>query len=174
MMTNTNITITGNLTGDPELRFTPSGKAVANFTVAVTPREFRDGEWIDGETAFWRCSVWNGVAENVAESFARGTRVIVAGRVQARTWEDKNGEKRYTTEILVDEIGASVSFATISIRKIGRGGRPVADDFDTPTASPAADAPQTPENGTAGTDAPAAPAKPRTTRTRTARKATAK
>ena len=99
------ITVVGNLTADPELRFTPSGAAVANFTVASTPRTFdrQSNEWKDGETLFMRCSVWRDAAENVAESLQRGTRVIVTGRLKSRSYETKEGEKRTVIEMDVDE-----------------------------------------------------------------------
>jgi len=101
----TQTTIVGNLTTDPELRFTPSGAAVANFTVASTPRTFdkNSNEWKDGETLFMRCSVWRDAAENVAESLTRGTRVIVTGRLRSRSYE-KDGEKRYRTEIVASNV----------------------------------------------------------------------
>ncbi|MFM6847784.1 MAG: single-stranded DNA-binding protein, partial [Terrabacter sp.] len=107
MAGDTVITIIGNLTADPELRFTPSGAAVANFTVASTPRQFdrQSNEWKDGETLFMRCSVWRDAAENVAESLQRGMRVIVSGRLKSRSYETKEGEKRTVVEMDVDEIG---------------------------------------------------------------------
>ena len=106
MAGDTVITIIGNITGDPELRFTPSGAAVANFTVASTPRAFdrQSNEWKDGETLFMRCSVWRDAAENVAESLNRGTRVIVSGRLKSRSYETKEGEKRTVIEMEVDEV----------------------------------------------------------------------
>ena len=118
------LTIVGNLTGDPELRFTPSGAAVANFTVASTPRTFdrQSNEWKDGETLFMRCSVWRDAAENVAESLARGTRVIVTGRLKSRSYETKEGEKRTVTEMDVDEVGPSMKYATAKVNKTSRGG----------------------------------------------------
>ena len=107
MAGDTVITIIGNITGDPELRFTLSGAAVANFTVASTPRAFdrQSNEWKDGETLFMRCSVWRDAAENVAESLQRGTRVIVSGRLKSRSYETKEGEKRTVIEMEVDEVG---------------------------------------------------------------------
>ena len=122
----TPLTIVGNLTADPELRFTPSGAAVANFTVASTPRKFdrQTNEWKDGDTLFMRCSIWRDAAENVAESFNRGDRVIVQGRLTQRSYETKEGEKRSVVELEVDEIGASVRNATVSIKKAQRGGAP--------------------------------------------------
>src|SRR5437868_11170189 len=120
----TTITLVGNLTADPELRFTPSGAAVANFTVASTPRTFdrQSNEWKDGETLFMRCSVWREAAENVAESLQRGTRVIVSGRLRSRTYDTKEGEKRTVIELEVDEIGPSLRYATTKISKTSRGG----------------------------------------------------
>jgi single-strand DNA-binding protein len=118
------ITIIGNLTNDPELRFTPSGAAVANFTVASTPRTFdrQANEWKDGETLFLRCSVWRDAAENVAESLQRGTRVLVSGRLRSRTYETKEGEKRTVFELDVDEVGPSLRYATAKVAKTSRGG----------------------------------------------------
>ena len=118
------ITIIGNLTNDPELRFTPSGAAVANFTVASTPRTFdrQSNEWKDGETLFMRCSVWREAAENVAESLTRGTRVIVSGRLRSRTYDTKEGEKRTVVELEVDEVGPSLRYATAKVSKTSRGG----------------------------------------------------
>src|SRR5690606_14229239 len=108
------ITVVGNLTADPELRFTPSVAAVANFTVATTPRKFsRDtSEWEDGEPLFLRCSLWRQAAENVAESLSKGTRVIVQGRLVQRSYETSEGEKRTVMELQVDEIGPSLRYAT--------------------------------------------------------------
>jgi single-strand DNA-binding protein len=118
----TSITIVGNLTADPELRFTPSGAAVANFTVASTPRTFdkQSNEWKDGETLFMRCSVWREAAENVAESLHRGTRVIVQGRLKSRSYDTKEGEKRTVTELDVDEVGPSLRYASAKVTKAER------------------------------------------------------
>ena len=120
------ITVIGNLTADPELRFTPSGAAVANFTVASTPRAFdrQSNEWKDQETLFMRCSVWREAAENVAESLTKGTRVIVQGRLKARSYETKEGERRTSTELEVDEIGPSMKYATAKINRNSRGEKP--------------------------------------------------
>jgi single-strand DNA-binding protein len=120
----TTITIVGNLTADPELRFTPSGAAVANFTVASTPRAFdrQSNEWKDGETLFMRCSVWREAAENVAESLTRGTRVVVTGRLKSRSYETKEGEKRTVVEMDVDEVGPSLRYASAKVTKAQRGG----------------------------------------------------
>jgi single-strand DNA-binding protein len=116
------ITLIGNLTGDPELRFTPSGAAVANFTVACTPRTLdrQSNEWKDGETLFISCSVWRQVAENVAESLTRGARVVVHGRLKARSYDDRDGNKRTVFECDVEEIGASMRYATLKISKTSR------------------------------------------------------
>lgn len=120
----TTLTIIGNLTGDPELRFTPSGAAVANFTVASTPRTFdrQSNDWKDGETLFMRCSVWREVAENVAESLHKGTRVLVTGRLRSRSYETKEGEKRTVVEMEVDEIGPSLRYATTKVNRTQRSG----------------------------------------------------
>ena len=121
----TPITVVGNLTADPELRFTPSGAAVANFTVASTPRTFdrQTNEWKDAETLFMRCSVWREAAENAAESLTRGTRVVVSGRLVSRSWEDKEtGQKRTVMEMQVDEVGPSLRYATAKVTKTQRGG----------------------------------------------------
>ena len=124
MAGDTIITIVGNLTNDPELRFTPSGAAVANFTIASTPRTFdrQSNEWKDGETLFMRCSVWREAAENVAESLTRGTAVIAQGRLQSRSFETREGEKRTVVEMQVDEIGPSLRRATAKVTKAQRGG----------------------------------------------------
>jgi len=123
MAGDTVITVIGNITGDPELRFTPSGAAVANFTVASTPRAFdrQSNEWKDGETLFMRCSVWRDAAENVAESLNRGTRVIVSGRLKSRSYETKEGEKRTVIELEVDEVGPSLRYASAKVTKTQRG-----------------------------------------------------
>ncbi|WP_289032965.1 single-stranded DNA-binding protein [uncultured Arsenicicoccus sp.] len=118
------ITICGNLTADPELRFTPSGAAVATFTVASTPRSFdkASNEWRDGESLFMRCSVWREAAENVAESLTKGTRVVVTGRLTSRSWEDKEtGQKRSAMELQVDEVGPSLRYATAKVSRTQRG-----------------------------------------------------
>ncbi|USQ80044.1 single-stranded DNA-binding protein [Ornithinimicrobium faecis] len=119
----TPITIVGNLTADPELRFTPSGAAVANFTVASTPRQFdrQTNDWKDGETLFMRCSIWREAAENVAESLTRGARVVVTGRLVSRSWDSPEGEKRTVMEMQADEIGPSLRYATAKVTKAQRG-----------------------------------------------------
>jgi single-strand DNA-binding protein len=123
MAGDTVITVIGNLTSDPELRFTPSGAAVANFTVASTPRTLdrASGEWKDGEALFLRCNIWRQAAENVAESLTRGARVVVQGRLKQRSFETKEGEKRTVFELEVDEIGPSLRYATAKVNKVSRG-----------------------------------------------------
>ncbi|MEU4842075.1 single-stranded DNA-binding protein [Nocardia testacea] len=118
------ITVIGNLTADPELRFTPAGAAVANFTVASTPRIFdrNTNEWKDGEALFLRCNIWREAAENVAESLTRGSRVIVSGRLKQRSFETREGEKRTVIELEVDEVGPSLRYATAKVNKTSRGG----------------------------------------------------
>ncbi|MEX5269850.1 single-stranded DNA-binding protein [Kocuria sabuli] len=124
MAGDTVITVIGNLTADPELRFTPSGAAVANFTVASTPRTFdrQSNEWKDGETLFLRCSVWREAAENVAESLQKGMRVIVQGRLKSRSYETKEGERRTVTELDVDEVGPSLRYASAKVNRNARSG----------------------------------------------------
>ncbi|WP_239011004.1 single-stranded DNA-binding protein [Streptomyces sp. S-9] len=120
------ITVVGNLVDDPELRFTPSGAAVAKFRVASTPRTFdrQTNEWKDGESLFLTCSVWRQAAENVAESLQRGMRVIVQGRLKQRSYEDREGVKRTVYELDVEEVGASLRNATAKVTKTtGRGGQ---------------------------------------------------
>ncbi|MFV2017471.1 single-stranded DNA-binding protein [Micromonospora sp. LOL_023] len=124
MAGDTTITVIGNLTDDPELRFTPSGAAVAKFRVASTPR-FMDkasGEWKDGEALFLACTVWRQAAEHVAESLQRGARVIVSGRLRQRSYETREGEKRTVIELEVDEIGPSLRYATAKVQKMARSG----------------------------------------------------
>ena len=120
----TTITVIGNLTADPELRFTPNGAAVANFTVASTPRTFdrQTNEWKDGDAMFLNCSVWRQYAENVAESLSKGTRVIVSGRLKARSYETREGEKRTVFEIDVDEVGPALRYATAKVTRTQGGG----------------------------------------------------
>ncbi len=118
------ITVVGNLTADPELRFTPSGAAVANFTVASTPRTLdrQSGEWKDGDALFLRCNVWRQAAENAAESLTRGMRVVVQGRLRQRSFETREGEKRTVVEMEVDEVGPSLRYATAKVNKVSRQG----------------------------------------------------
>ena len=124
MANDTVITVVGNLTADPELRFTNSGIPVASFTVASTPRTFdrQSGEWKDGEALFLRCSIWRDAAENVAESLTKGTRVIVQGRLQQRSYTDREGNNRTSIELQVDEIGPSLRYATAKPTRTQRGG----------------------------------------------------
>ena len=123
MAGDTVITVVGNLTADPELRFTPSGAAVASFTIASTPRTFdrANNEWKDGEALFLRCSIWRQAAENVAESLQRGMRVVAQGRLKQRSYETREGEKRTVIELEVDEIGPSLSYATAKVNRTQRG-----------------------------------------------------
>jgi single-strand DNA-binding protein len=116
------ITVVGNLTDDPELRFTPSGAAVARFRVASTPRflDRQTNEWKDGEPLFLTCNIWRQAAENVAESLQRGARVVVTGRLRQRTYETREGEKRTVMELEVDEIGPSLKYATAKVQKMQR------------------------------------------------------
>lgn len=117
------ITLIGNLTADPELRFTPSGDGVANFTVASTPRTFdrQANEWKDGETLFMRCAAWRELSENVAETLLKGMRVVVTGRMKSRQYETKEGEKRTVIELEVDEIGPSLRYAIAKVERTQRG-----------------------------------------------------
>jgi single-strand DNA-binding protein len=144
------ITVIGNLTDDPELRFTPSGAAVAKFRVASTPRflDKQTNEWKDGEPLFLTCNVWRQAAENVAESLQRGARVIVSGRLRQRSYETREGEKRTVFELEVDEIGPSLRYATAKVQKMSRssgsgggygsgGNGGSASSFDDPWASAA-------------------------------------
>ena len=123
MAGDTIITVVGNLTADPELRFTPSGAAVASFTIASTPRSFdrNSNEWKDGEALFLRCSLWRQAAENAAESLTRGMRVIAQGRLQQRSYETREGEKRTVIELQVDEIGPSLKYASAKVNRTQRG-----------------------------------------------------
>ena len=120
----TNITMIGNLVNDPELRFTPSGAAVAKFTVASTPRylDKATNEWKDGDSLFLQCQIWRQAAENVAESLTRGMRVLVSGRLKQRSYETKEGEKRTVFEVEVDEVGPSLRNATAKVTKTTRQG----------------------------------------------------
>ncbi|MEU4557341.1 single-stranded DNA-binding protein [Actinoplanes sp. NPDC023936] len=120
----TTITVVGNLTDDPELRFTPSGAAVAKFRIASTPRTLdrQSGEWKDGEPLFLACNIWRDAAEHVAESLQRGARVIVQGRLRQRSYETREGEKRTVYELEVDEIGPSLRYATAKVQKMNRSG----------------------------------------------------
>ncbi|HEY3735887.1 MAG TPA: single-stranded DNA-binding protein [Jatrophihabitans sp.] len=123
MAGDTVITVVGNLTADPELRFTASGAAVASFTIASTPRSFdrQSNEWKDGEALFLRCSLWRQAAENAAESLTRGMRVIAQGRLQQRSYETREGEKRTVIELQVEEIGPSLRYASAKVNRSQRG-----------------------------------------------------
>ncbi len=124
MAGDTQITVVGNLVDDPELRFTPSGAAVANFRIASTPRTFdrQTNEWKDGEALFLSCSVWRQAAENVAESLQKGMRVVVQGNLRSRQYETREGEKRTVFEIQVDEVGPSLKYATAKVTRTQRSG----------------------------------------------------
>jgi single-strand DNA-binding protein len=117
------ITVVGNLTNDPELRFTPSGAAVASFTVASTPRTFdkNTNEWKDGDALFLSCSIWRQAAENVAESLTKGMRVIVQGSLKQRSYETREGEKRTVFEMTVEEVGPALKYATAKVTRAARG-----------------------------------------------------
>lgn len=140
----TNITVIGNLVDDPELRFTASGVAVANFRIASTPRMFdkASGEWKDGDSLFLSCSVWRQYAENVAESLTKGTRVIVTGRLKQRSYETQSGERRTVVEIEVDEVGPCLRNATAKVARVARDGGyggASGGGFTAPAATPPAD-----------------------------------
>jgi single-strand DNA-binding protein len=144
MAGDTTITLCGNLTADPELRFTEAGTPVANFTVASTPRTFNraTGEWEDGEALFMRCTIWQQAAENVAESLTRGARVVVQGRLKQRAFQTKEGEKRTVVELTVDEIGPSLRYASAEVTKNAKNGSgKVNPDLvtSTPGGTPAGD-----------------------------------
>lgn len=137
-------TIIGNLTADPELKFLQSGTAVANFTIASTPRTYdkTTGEWKDGETLYLRCSLWREAAENLAGSLTRGARVIATGKLRSRSWESNDGDKRTTIELEVEEIGASLRYATAAVTKTSGGKTPTKPK---PTDDPWSSAPATDE-----------------------------
>lgn len=118
------ITVIGNLTADPELRFTPSGSAVANFTIASTPRVFdrQTNDWKEGEALFLRASIWKEAAENVAETLTKGMRVIAQGRLRSRSYDTKEGERRTVMELEIDEIGPSLRFASAKVTRTQRSG----------------------------------------------------
>ncbi|HZE01654.1 MAG TPA: single-stranded DNA-binding protein [Pseudonocardiaceae bacterium] len=162
MAGDTIITVIGNLTADPELRFTPSGAAVANFTVASTPRTFdrQSGEWKDGEALFLRCNIWRQAAENTAESLTRGMRVIVSGRLRQRSFETREGEKRTVMEMEVDEVGPSLRYATAKVNKAtrqggasGSGGYGASGSSGGPADDPWSSAPQAGASAGAGNGA---------------------
>lgn len=143
MAGDTVITVIGNLTADPELRFTSSGAAVTNFTVASTPRTFdkASGEWKDGEALFLRCNIWKQAAENVAESLTRGARVVVVGRLKQRSWE-KDGQKHTSLELEADEVGPSLRYATAKVNKATRSGASDSGGYGS-SSTPAVDDPWT-------------------------------
>jgi len=114
------VTVVGNLTADPELRYTQSGQAVAGFTVASTPRVFKDGEWKDGDALFMRCNVWRQFAENVAESLTKGTRVVVQGKLKQRQFETREGEKRTVVEVDVESVGPDLRYVTVKVNRPDR------------------------------------------------------
>src|ERR671914_2683598 len=143
MASENTVTLVGNITDDPELRFTPSGLPVANFTVAVNRRVPKDGGWEDKLEGFFRCSCWRDMAENVAESLTKGSRVMVVGRLQQRSWEDQDGNKRSVVEVLVDEVGPSLRWATASVQKSTRSGGGQGGDWGGRGA-------QRPDQGTGG------------------------
>ena len=118
----TPITVVGNLTADPELRFTKSGKAVAKLRVAVSERVKEDGVWKDGDPTFWKVTVWGGLAEHVGDSLSKGSRIIAVGRVSSSTWETKEGEKRTDYEITAEACGPDLLWATAKVEKAGKGG----------------------------------------------------
>ena len=144
MAGDTTITIVGNLTADPELRFTPSGAAVANFTVASTPRIYdrQSGEWKDGEALFLRCNIWREAAENVAESLTRGSRVILSGRLKQRSFETKEGEKRTVMEVEVDDVGPALRYATAKVNRVQRQGGGFGSDAGSGGDDPWSNAPE--------------------------------
>ena len=147
MANDTPISIIGNLTADPELRFTQSGVAVASFTIAATPRRFdkQTNDWVDGEALFRRCSIWRDAAENVAESLEKGSRVIASGNLKQRSFTDREGNNRTSIELDVDEIGPSLKYATAKPNKVQRnggghggfgGGAPQGSGYGPPQGSP--------------------------------------
>ena len=156
----TQITMIGNLVNDPELRFTPSGAAVAKFTVASTPRymDRATNEWKDGDTLFLQCQIWRQAAENVAESLTRGMRVIVSGRLKQRSYETKEGEKRTVFEVEVDEVGPSLRNASAKVTKTARpnGGQSSASGFSAAPASEDPWASSTTSSNAGGWSSPAA------------------
>ena len=154
MAGDTVITVVGNLTADPELRFTPSGAAVASFTIASTPRSFdrTSNEWKDGEALFLRCSIWRQAAENAAESLTRGMRVVAQGRLQQRSYETREGEKRTVIELQVDEIGPSLKYASAKVNKTQRGSSSGGGSSSAPADDPWGSAPAAGSAG--GSDEP--------------------
>ena len=143
MASDNTVTLVGNITDDPELRFTPSGAAVANFTVAVNRRyKNNDGQWEDKLDGFFRCNCWRDMAENVAQSFRKGTRVVVVGRLQQRSWDDPEGNRRSVFEVQVDEVGPSLRWASATIEKSQRSSGSSGGDWAAaPASAPAQPAP---------------------------------
>jgi single-strand DNA-binding protein len=133
-MPDTTTTIVGNLTEDPTVHFTTSGAPVSNFTVAVTARIKNDDGWKDGETSFYRCTVWRSLAENLADSLSKGDRVIVYGRLQQRSWETPEGDKRSVVEVQAEDVGPSLKWATATAKRGNREGEPLvkAGQFNDP------------------------------------------
>lgn len=143
MASDNTVTLVGNITDDPELRFTPSGAAVANFTVAVNRRyKNNDGQWEDKLDGFFRCNCWRDMAENVAQSFRKGTRVVVVGRLQQRSWDDPDGNRRSVFEVQVDEVGPSLRWASATIEKSQRSSGSSGGDWASPPSSAPAPVPQ--------------------------------
>ena len=137
MASDNTVTLVGNITDDPELRFTPSGAAVANFTVAVNRRyKNNEGQWEDKLDGFFRCNCWRDMAENVAQSFRKGTRVVVVGRLQQRSWDDPDGNRRSVFEVQVDEVGPSLRWASATIEKSQRSSGSSGGDWASPPSSP--------------------------------------
>lgn len=138
------VTFTGNTTADPELKFLPSGKAVASFTIVLSSRVKKGDEWVDGDPTFIRVSAWEAMAENVVESIHKGSRVTVTGRLSSRAWETKEGEKRTSLELQADDVAASLRFATVQITKATKGGggqqAPAVDPWATSAPTPQVDA----------------------------------
>lgn len=148
MLNSTVITVVGNLTDNPELRFTPAGVPMARFTVAVNPRVFdkATGEWRDGEASFYNCTAWRQLAENTAQSLSRGIRVIVTGTIAQQRWETDQGEKRSAFAVTAEAVGPDLSYATATVRKAARAGADTTGNTDDPwaTASPSRPASPTP------------------------------
>jgi len=146
MASDNQVIIVGNLTDDPELRYTPNGAAVCKFRVAVN-RRFRDeaGQWKDGDTSYFTVNAWRSLAENIAESLTRGTRVLVAGRLQWRSWETQDGEKRTTVEIEADEVGPSLRWATAKVERQTRSGSDWSERVPVGAAAPEEETPLDPD-----------------------------
>ncbi len=150
------VTVVGNLTNEPELRFTPSGAAVASFTIASSSRvlDKTTNEWKDGDTVFMRCSVWRQYAENVAESLQKGMRVIATGRLKQRSYETREGEKRTVVEMEVDDVGPALRYATAKVNKVQRSGGGFGGESGGGSAGPADDPWAASPAGGAGFDEP--------------------